>query len=209
MPRVRPPILGTLLTAASVLTGCGTEPLHADNPTPPVALAPEAVAPALTGVTPPPAASPPAASAVPAASASAAPPRDDLAVVPEGACVRKPPGHGVPRLSAPDPGGSRLPLIEDLLARQARGPVDACLARAARLSGRLVMRIELPAAGGISKAAVEAGAGDGALHRCVSDALEAAAMPSFGSGGSLVLRPFVLGLCPDGTAAWPTSWGWH
>jgi hypothetical protein len=71
------------------------------------------------------------------------------------------------------------------------------------------MRIELPSTGGISKAAVEAGAGDAALHRCVTEALQGTAMPSFTTGGSLVLSHYVIALCPDGTAGWPTSQGWR
>ena len=167
-------------------------------------------------MTPPAPSAAPAPSVAPAPAApssSAAPSLDELASVPAGACVRKPPGRGIPRVVAPSPDGSPVPLIRDLLAKQARGAVDACLAdaraRAPGLAGRLVTTLALAGEGGISRAEIEAGAGDAALHRCVTDALVKTPMPSFTSGGSMVLSHHVIALCPDGTTAWPTSQGWH
>src|SRR5262249_19811457 len=135
MPRALHPNLGTLLVAAWAFAGCGREPHHGGDvlATQPV-LAPDA------GARPPTSGAPATAGSVPpTGSALTAPPLDDLASVPEGACVRKVPSHGPPRVSAPDPGGSPLPLIKDWLAKQARGAVDTCFSRAPRLSGRLVM----------------------------------------------------------------------
>jgi hypothetical protein len=72
------------------------------------------------------------------------------------------------------------------------------------------MTLALPPEGGVSKAAVDAGAGDEALHRCVSEALQRTAMPPLSAGGgTLNLGRYVIALCPDGTAAWPTSQGWR
>ena len=201
--------LAALLAAASALAGCSREPLHGTEPTPPPSLAPEAAASAPAPIAPASAAS----AAPPGASSADAPSRDEVASIPEGACVRKPPAPGPPRVRAPRDDGSPLPLIKDMLAKQARAAVDACLAEArARtpgLQGRLVMTVALPPEGGVSKAVIDAGAGDGALHRCVTEALRRTAMPSFSNGGTLNLSRYVIALCPDGTAAWPTSQGWR
>ena len=189
------------IAATLALAGCSGEPLHgAEPPPPPPAVTIEASTPAPTAAAPP-------TSTTTAAPAPAPHSPDELATIPRGACVRGP-AHGIPRLTVADATGSDpLASLQIVMRRQARTAVNACFERAPRLSGRLVMRIELPSAGGIAKAVVEGGVGDEALHRCVTEALETTEMPSL-SGGSLVLRNFVLAVCPDGTAEWPTSQRW-
>ena len=34
-------------------------------------------------------------------------------------------------------------------------------------------------------------------------------MPPLDSGATQVLSPYVLAICPDGVASWPTSQGWR
>jgi hypothetical protein len=168
-----------------------------------------------------PVASAPSAVAAVAAGSNSAPPAaapslSELATVPAGACIPPSrPASGPPRLRMSEDTSSPLPLVLIVLRRQVRGNVEACLAggrqRMPGLQGRLVMRIELPLYGGVPRAVVEAGAGDEALHQCVANAFTSAPMPSLNRGGSLVLEPFVLTLCPDGSSSWP-SWpgdGFH
>jgi hypothetical protein len=195
--------LGTLLVAAVALAGCNREPPHGgagtSSPIPP---APQARAPVVA-----PAGSSPAAPATPSP--------EELAAIPQGACSNKTAPRGLPAAPAieADPGDVLMPAIKDRLAKEARGAVDACVAqartRAPGLAGRIVLTLVLPPEGGIKSAAVEAGNGDATLHRCVTDALHATALPSFVSGGPLELSHQEIALCPDGKTSWPTSRGWR
>ena len=128
----------------------------------------------------------------------------ELNTVPEGACARAGRPPGVPYVSPLDDSGAIGPLVDYQLQKLVRADVDVCLAAAQKrtpgLQGRLVMSLDYAPQGRIARALVVAGAGDAALHRCVTDAFTSAPMPPF---GLLKSMGFVVVLCPDASSAWP------